>query len=599
MTHAHTNLTGPPQDGPGHQAQDGRGYSAGDGHGYTAQDSPAAQDGRGHHAHDGHGQHAQDGRGRRSGRHAARRGGGAEGQRGNKWWTLVAVCLGTFMLLLDITIVNVALPDIQKALTSSFSDLQWVVDAYALTLAAFLLTAGSLADMFGRRRLYLIGLVIFTAASVLCGFATSTLMLQLSRALQGVGGAVMFAVSLALLADAFRGRDRGVAFGVWGAVTGLAVAIGPLLGGALTSSLSWRWIFFVNAPIGVAAVIISLMKVAESRAPQASRPDWAGFVFFTAALSSLVYGLIESNQRSFTNSLVLGCFAAAALLLIIFVIVELRSAHPMFELSLFRLPTFSGGSVAAFGVSASIFAMILYLVLYLQDILGYSPLATGVRLMVLSGGILVTSTVAGRLTSHVPIRLLVGPGLIIVGVGLLLMRGLNAGSSWTHLIPGMIVSGVGVGMVNPPLASTAVGVVKPQRAGMASGINSTFRQVGIATGIALLGTLFSNKVHSEVVARVATLHGLSGRGQQIATAVQSGQIGHLISKLPPQARQSVGRITRAAFTTGLDRILLVAAIIALASGVIALAAIRSKDFAQQGGGSQQPDNSGSAAPAAG
>ena len=199
-------------------------------------------------------------------------------QRGNKWWTLVAVCLGTFMLLLDITIVNVALPDIQRALNSSFSDLQWVVDAYALTLAAFLLTAGSLADMFGRRLLYLVGLAIFTCASVLCGFAVSTLMLQLSRALQGVGGAIMFAVSLALLADAFRGKDRGVAFGVWGAVTGLAVAIGPLLGGVLTSGLSWRWIFFVNVPIGIAAVVIALAKVAESRAPQASRPDWLGFV---------------------------------------------------------------------------------------------------------------------------------------------------------------------------------------------------------------------------------------------------------------------------------------------------------------------------------
>src|SRR5712672_4254892 len=183
------------------------------------------------------------------------------GQRGNKWWTLVAVCLGTLMLLLDITIVNVALPDIQRALHSSFADLQWVVDAYALTLAALLLTAGSLADMYGRRRLYLIGLVVFTAASALCGFATSTLMLQLSRGLQGVGGAIMFAVSLALLADAFRGRDRGVAFGVWGTVTGLAVAVGPLLGGLLTSGLSWRWIFFVNLPVGIFAVVVTVTKV--------------------------------------------------------------------------------------------------------------------------------------------------------------------------------------------------------------------------------------------------------------------------------------------------------------------------------------------------
>jgi EmrB/QacA subfamily drug resistance transporter len=511
----------------------------------------------------------------------ARDGGEDPGQRGNKWWTLVAVCLGTFMLLLDITIVNVALPDIQRALHSSFSDLQWVVDAYALTLAAFLLTAGSLADMYGRRLLYLIGLAIFTCASVLCGFAVTTLMLQLSRGLQGVGGAIMFAVSLALLADAFRGKDRGTAFGVWGAVTGLAVAIGPLLGGLLVSGLSWRWIFFVNAPIGIIAVVISLMKVTESRAPHASRPDWAGFALFTVALSSLVYGLIESNERSFSSGLVLGCLAAAAVLLAVFVIVEMRVAHPMFDLNLFRLPTFAGGSVAAFGLSASIFAMLLYLVLYLQDILGYSPLGTGVRVMFLSGAILVTAIPAGRLTSRVPVRLLIGPGLILVGVGLLLMRGLDAGSTWTHLIPGMIVGGLGVGLVNPPLASTAVGVVQPGQAGMASGINSTFRQVGIATGIALLGTLFSNKVKDEVLALVAAVPGLSHRGSQIAGAVQSGEIGKVISNLHGHSRQVVGLITRSAFTTGLNSILLVAAIIALVSGVVSLVAIRSKDFAQQ------------------
>jgi EmrB/QacA subfamily drug resistance transporter len=507
----------------------------------------------------------------------------AAGQRGNKWWTLTAVCLGTFMLLLDITIVNVALPDIQKALNSSFSDLQWIVDAYALTLAAFLLTAGSLADMYGRRLLYLVGLAVFTCASVLCGFAVSTLMLQISRAAQGVGGAIMFAVSLALLADAFRGKDRGVAFGVWGAVTGLAVAIGPLLGGLLTTGISWRWIFFVNAPIGVAAVIIAVLKVSESREPRASRPDWPGFVLFTLALASLIYGLIESNQKSFGNSLVLGCFAVAAVLLIAFVIVEYRGSHPMFDLGLFRLPTFSGGAIAAFGLSASIFSMLLYLVLYLQDILGYSALGTGVRLMVISGGILVTATIAGRLSSLVPVRLLIGPGLMIVGISLLVMRGLTATSSWTALIPGMIIGGLGVGIVNPPLASTAVGVVPPQRAGMASGINSTFRQVGIATGIALLGSLFSNKVRTDVRAKISAVPGLSAHASQIVGAVQSGQIGHVIGQLPGSARQTVGYITRSAFTTGLNLILLVAAVIALVSGVISLFAIRGRDFAQQQG----------------
>jgi predicted MFS family arabinose efflux permease len=273
---------------------------------------------------------------------------------------------------------------------------------------------------------------------------------------------------------------------------------------------------------------------------------------------------------------VLGCLAAAAVLLAVFLIVERRSAHPMFDLRLLRLPTFSGGSVAAFGLSASIFSMLLYLVLYLQDILGYSPLGTGVRLMYLSGAILVSATVAGRLSSRVPVRLLIGPGLIIIGVSLLLMRGLNAGSTWTHLIPGMVVAGVGVGLVNPPLASTAVGVVPPQQAGMASGINSTFRQVGIATGIALLGTLFSNDVKGEVLTRTAAVPGLSARGPEIAGAVQ---FGNVIARLPAPARQVAGTITRAAFTTGLDRILLVAAIIAFVAGVVSLAAIRSRDFA--------------------
>ena len=403
-----------------------------------------------------------------------------------KWWTLAAVCLGTFMLLLDITIVNVALPDIQSSLGASFSDLQWVIDAYALTLAALLLTTGSLADLYGRRRLYLAGLIIFTAASALCGAAQSPLMLELSRGLQGIGGAAMFSVSLALLANAFRGKDRGVAFGIWGALTGVAVAIGPIVGGALVTGASWRWIFYVNLPVGIIALALTAMKVTESRGEHAARPDWPGFVLFTGALACLVYALIEAGRTSFTATPVLACFAAAAVLLAAFVPVEARSAHPMFDLRLFRLPTFSGGAIAAFGISAGIFSVLLFLVLYLQDVLGYSALQTGLRLLILSGAILVVSGAAGRLTTKVPIRALIGPGLVLVGVGLLLMRGLTAASTWTHLIPGLIVAGVGVGLINPPLASTAVGVVEPRRAGMASGINSTFRQVGIATGIALL-----------------------------------------------------------------------------------------------------------------
>ena len=504
--------------------------------------------------------------------------GAASGAADTKWWTLAAVCLGTFMLLLDITIVNVALPDIQGSLHSTFADLQWVVDAYALTLAAFLLTSGSLADMYGRRRLYLAGLSVFTAASALCGAAQSPLMLELSRGLQGIGGATMFSVSLALLASAFQGKERGLAFGVWGAITGIAVAIGPIVGGALVTGLTWRWIFFVNLPIGGVALAVTFWKVAESRIEHARRPDWAGFALFTAGLAGVIYALIESGRSSLTDPRVDISFAVGGVLLIAFFVAETKVPHPMFDLGLFRLPTFTGGALAAFGISVSIFSMLLYMTIYLQDVLGYSAFQTGLRLLVMSGGILAVSTLAGRLTARVPIRALIGPGLVAVGIGLLLMRGLDASSTWTHLIPGMIVGGIGVGFINPPLASTAVGVVPPQQAGMASGINSTFRQVGISTGIALLGTLFTNRLGS-AVSSLAAGGPLAGQSRIITSALQNGQASSLFAKVPPAQRAQLAHIAKGGFTTALDEILLVAAVLAFTTGVAAFFLIRSKDFA--------------------
>ena len=505
----------------------------------------------------------------------------SNGPEGNKWWTLTAVCFGTFMLLLDVTIVNVALPDIQSSLGSSFSDLQWVIDAYALTLASLLLTAGSLSDIFGRRKLYIIGLTIFTIASTLCGVAQDTLLLQLSRGLQGVGGAIMFTVSLALLASAFQGKDRGTAFGIWGSITGVAVAVGPVVGGVLVSSLSWRWIFFVNIPIGIAALVITIMKVAESRNPKAHAPDWIGFVVFTGSLSLLVYALIESGQKGFGSTVVIACFVGAAVLMIAFVLFEMRTKTPMLDLSLFRKPTFSGGAIAAFGISAGIFSMLLYLTLYLQNVLQYSALQTGLRLLVLSGAILVVATVAGRLSSHLPVRYLIGPGLALTAIGMLAMRGLDASTAWTHLIPGFIIAGIGVGMVNPPLASTAVGVVPPRLAGMASGVNSTFRQVGIATGIALLGTLFAARLESAVTSATAGTP-FAGRGSSLATLVQSGQLKTALVKLPKAQIPIVEKIAATGFTTALDSILLISGIVTLVTAVAAFVLIRTKDFHTQG-----------------
>jgi EmrB/QacA subfamily drug resistance transporter len=411
-----------------------------------------------------------------------------------KWWTLVAVCTGVFMLLLDVTIVNVALPDIQKSLGATLSDLQWVIDAYALSLAALLLTAGSIADRVGRRIVFSVGIVVFTVGSALCGAAGDPTILALSRALQGVGGAIMFATSLALLGTAFQGRDRGTAFGVFGAITGIAVAVGPVLGGAITSGLSWRWIFFVNIPIGVGALAATLLKVDESRDPRPRRIDYLGFATFSGGLAALVYGLIRSSEAGWGSTTVVASLLGAAALLAAFVVAERVQREPMFDLSLVRVPTFVGGLTSAFGISASLFSLLTFIVLYLQNLLGYSAIEAGVRFLPLTGAIFLTAGIAGRLSARVPTRLLIGPGFVLIGIGLLLMHGLTPASDWTALLAGMIVAGVGAGLVNIPLASTAVAVVEPARAGMASGVNSTFRQVGVATGIAVLGAIFSHSV---------------------------------------------------------------------------------------------------------
>ncbi|MGA2520767.1 MAG: MFS transporter, partial [Acidimicrobiales bacterium] len=249
-----------------------------------------------------------------------------------KWWTLIAVCTATFMLLLDITVVNVALPAIQRSLHSAFSDLQWVVDAYSLTLAVLLLTAGVVGDIFGRRGVFAIGLVVFTLSSLVCGLSTTPLMLNIARAVQGTGGAVMFATAVALIASAFQGRERGTAFGIYGAVLGGAVAVGPLVGGALTSAVGWRWIFFVNIPIGVVAVAITLVKVQESRDPTGRRVDWLGVILFSASLFCVALALIRGNPDGWTSGLILTLFAVSAVTMAAFIVAELRVASPMLDL---------------------------------------------------------------------------------------------------------------------------------------------------------------------------------------------------------------------------------------------------------------------------
>jgi EmrB/QacA subfamily drug resistance transporter len=492
----------------------------------------------------------------------------------HRWWTLGAVCVATFMLLLDVTIVNVALPAIQSDLNASFQDLQWVIDAYALTLAAFLLTAGSLADRLGRKRIFVAGLGLFTIASLLCGLSTSPTALNLARALQGIGGAAMFATSLALLASAFSGRERGTALGIWGATTGASVAVGPLVGGVLTEHVSWQSIFFVNLPIGLGAIAVTLRMVRESRAPDPDPIDWAGLLTFSAALFALVFALVRGNSVGWGSGQIVGLLVAAVVLLAAFVVIEARKERPMLDLRLFRKPTFVGVSIVAFALSASMFAMFLYLTLFMQNILGFSPLEAGLRFLPITVLSFFCAALSGNLTERVPVRFLLGIGLGLVGLGLLLMSGLDAHSKWTALLPGFLLGGAGIGLTNPAIASTAVGVVEPWRAGMASGVNSTFRQVGIATGIAGLGAIFQSTV--------------SGK---IADALRAGGVPRPPGgKLPPaevlaQGNPRVLGPLHDQFVTGwtsaLNEILVIAGVVALIGAVAALVLVRSSDFVAQ------------------
>jgi EmrB/QacA subfamily drug resistance transporter len=495
-------------------------------------------------------------------------------------YTLITVCTATFMLLLDITVVNVALPSIRADLHGSFTDLQWVVDAYSLMLATVLLTAGSLADLLGRRRIFVLGLALFSAASFLCGLATTPLFLNLARGLQGVGGAMMFATSLALLAQEFQGKERGVAFGLWGATIGGAVAIGPLVGGALTSAFGWEWIFFVNIPIGIAAIFAAMRYIQESRDPEAARIDWLGLVTFSASLFCLVFALIRGNDEGWSSGPIVALLVASAVLMTGFLIAEHMQERPMLDLTLFRKPAFVGVSAAAFALSASMFAMFLYLTLYIQGVLGYSPFQAGLRFLPLSLISFFVAPIAGRLSARIPLRTLLGVGLALTGGGLLLMGGLSTSSGWTHLIPGFIVAGAGVGLANPSIATTAVGVVPPARSGMASGINNTFRQAGIATGIAGLGAIFQHQVQSKVIDALAGTPA-AGQSHSIAHAVSSGAASQAIDSAPPASREVIADAARSAFIGGMNDIFVVAAIIALVGAVLAAALVRQQDFAAQ------------------
>ncbi len=486
-----------------------------------------------------------------------------------KWWTLIAVCVATFMLLLDITVVNTALPSIREDLHASFTDLQWVVDAYALTLAAFVLTSGSLADRLGRRRVFTVGVAVFTFASLLCGLSGSPTMLNLSRALQGVGGAIMFAVSLALLAQEWRGAERAFATAIYGATIGVAVALGPLVGGALTTGIGWQSIFFLNVPIGLGAIAVTQLRLAESRDETARGIDWGGTVTFSAANAMLVLGLLRGNDDGWTSATILALLGGALLLSAVFIAIELRVAQPMLPLGLFRNRSFTGAQITAFALSGSMFALFLYITLYMQEIEHLSPLQAGLRYLPFTVGTFFVSGATASLEGKIPARALLAAGLTITAVGLVLMSGARANDGWTVLLPGFIVGGLGVGLVNPVLANVALSTVPERISGVASGINDTFRQVAVASGTAGLGALFlalSSKRIQDLLPHVG-----AHRARGLAEAASSGT-------LPPHAPANVVHAARAGFAHGFSTIMLAGSALALLGAVLALLLVREHEL---------------------
>jgi EmrB/QacA subfamily drug resistance transporter len=500
-----------------------------------------------------------------------------------KWWTLVLITIATFMLLLDITVVNVALPDIQRELNAGLSSLQWVVDAYSLTLAAFLLTAGSLGDRLGRRRVFSIGFAIFTFASFLCGIAGDPTLLNLARGLQGVGGAAMFATSLALIGQEFHGKDRATAFGVWGATIGGAVAIGPLVGGLITEHLGWEWIFFVNVPIGVVAIALTERKLANVAAQDPAPIDLPGLAAFSLGLFLLIFGLIRGNPEGWSSGTIVASLGGAVALLLAFIAIEARSNHPMLDLTLFRKPAFNGVSAVAFGLSAGMFALFLYLTIYMQGVQGFSPLETGLRFLPLTVLSFIASPIAGKLSDRVPIRVLLGMGLGMVGLGLYLMHGLGPDSPVSDLLPGFLVAGIGIGTANPGIGQAAIAVVPVEKAGMGSGINTTFRQVGIATGVASLGAVFQSQVASKLSETLPNApHGL-------AEIISSGGSVAAAKVVAPGHRAEVVQAAKVAFVSGFNEILLIGAILSFVVAALGFLLVRSRDFVQSAPAAEAAD----------
>jgi EmrB/QacA subfamily drug resistance transporter len=472
-----------------------------------------------------------------------------------KWWPLVAICAGACMLLVDVTIVNVALPDMARQLNTSFSDLQWVIDLYALVLGALVLTVGAVADRLGRRKLYLIGLVLFAAASLTCGLAPNVSLLIAARGVQGVGAAAMFATTMALISNTYSGRDRGMAFGIWGAVNGAASALGPIIGGLLTANFGWRWIFLVNLPVSVVAVALTLRVVTESKDPHPKRIDLAGMVSFTIAAAALTYALIRGDWSS-TETITL--IAVTVVAVAWFIIAERRTVAPMLDLKLLRNPTFTAMLLAGALLSAAAWAGMTYQSLWFQSVLGLSAIKAGLVVLPCAASAFLVSGQVGRFLHRANPRWMVGSGLLVIGIGAGVQAILRENSSWPVVIPGLVLVGVGAGLAMASLTSTAMAAVPWQQAGMAGGALSAFRQLGYALGIAVLGEVFDSGLTHKA-------------GAGLSAALSGGQAQAVLARTP-----ALAPVVHQAFASGLDLAYIVAAGFGLAGAVAVFLMVRPK-----------------------
>ena len=416
-------------------------------------------------------------------------------EEARKWWTLAAVAVGLFMIMLDNTVVNVALPSMAQDLGADLSGLEWIVTGYALTFASLMLTGGKLADLLGRRLIFVTGLAIFTTASLACGLAESENVLIAARVVQGAGAALMNPATLSIIAATFPPHQRGTAIGIWAGVSALALAIGPLIGGLLTEHLDWSWIFFVNVPIGILGIIASFILIPESKdESHEQRLDFPGLLTSGLGLFALTYGLIEANTYGWTSTRILVSFGIAAVMLVAFVLLETRQRLPMLDLSLFRNRTFAGANLSILLVALAMFGVFFFVSLYMQGILGYSPVETGAAFLPMTVLIILTAPIAGRVSDRIGSRWLMTAGMLLVSIQLLYFSRLTEHSTYVDLLPALMVGGTGMALVMTPSAAAAVRALPVDKSGVGSAVLNAFRQVGGSMGIALMGAIMAHEV---------------------------------------------------------------------------------------------------------